>query len=341
MPDKSRELIDFTGKLAVFIRKGIPIPEIIKNVEGDLKSRKLRDAFHQVAQDMEQGKSFSDSLNLSPPLYPTYIIDIIRAGEEQDNLADSLKDAVSFLDEKDQLKKLIKNAFNSILIPIDLGFLIFLFLFLVIFPVHVSMFEDMQLELPLPALIIAIITRFFQNKVMLILPISLFILLNFLFFSDYRFRSKLIYNIFPSGNPIRKYYLYIISRLMSMMMKRGVTCKTAFIQASRCIDLRPFRKIADEIALRLENNEEFAVIIGQIKDIPEHFQWMIREIEAKQGEHKAFEVSAEYYRKDLELYKEKFEKLGANIYMLIVGLIILFSIISLLLPITPCGCRLQ
>lgn len=337
----SPELISFTGKLAFFIRKGIPIPEIIKNTGGDLKNRKLRDAFNRAAGEMKQGKSFSDSLNLSPPLYPTYIIDIIRAGEEQDDLADSLNEAASFLDEKEQLKKLIKNAFNSIFIPADLGFLIFLFLFLVIFPIYVSLFEDMALELPLPVLIIALITKFFQSRVMLIPSFLVFILTNFLFFSDYRFKSKLIYNIFPSGNPIRKYYMYIIAKLMSLMMKRGVTCKTAFIQAARGIDSKPFQKITDKITQRLENNEEFATILGDVKGIPNHFQWMLRETGAKHGEQQTLEAVAEYYREDLELYREKFEKLGANIYMLIVGLIVLFSIVSLISPMAPCGCRLQ
>lgn len=341
MLDKSGELVGFTGKLAFFIKKGVPVPEIIKNTGDDLKNSKLRDAFHKIAINMEQGASFADSLNLFPSLYPSYITDIIRAGEEQGGLADALHDAASFLYEKERLKNLIKNAFNPILIPTDIAFLIFLFLFLVIFPEFVSWYKGAQLDLPLPAQIILTISDYLQNKLILILCITMFILVNILFFSDYRFKSKWIFSLFPSGNPIRKYYMFFLSKLMSLIVKRGVTPTTAFIQAARGIESKPFGKIADEIIAHLENNEEFFNIVGQVKGIPNHFQWMLTEISKSHSEWQTLDAVAEYYGKDLELYNTKRWKLGGNIYMLVVGAIIFLCIVFLLYPMMPCGCKLQ
>lgn len=335
MGNRTGELISFTKKLAHFIRQDIPVPDIIDKTGGDLKDRRLRDAFQNVAGEMKQGKTFPLALEAYPGIYPDYILDVIRAGEERGKLAEALEESAAFMEEKARLKNLIGKAFNLILIPIDVTILIFLYMVLVFFPHFLSLFYGMQLDLAFPTQIMMIITDTFQNRMLLLMLFSILILINILFLSDFRFRSRWIYNLFPSGNPVRKYDMFLLARCMSIMTNMGAESADAYNTAVKAVGKGPFGRVAGEIREALVEQGEFFRVILQVKGIPGQFKWMIRKADFRNGEGQVMGTTAEYYKKDLEQYKTKMEKTGGNLYMVIIGLIILFCVISVMMQFYP------
>ncbi len=136
--------------LAIYLKSGISIVNAIRLAASQYeKERKLSGFFTAVATLLDEGKSFSQALELQsvyeiPPFYRQSI----RISEDGGMLDEVLDELSRFIKELASIKKQAKNALFYPAFIIVVSFLMVIFMVTVVVPQITGMFEQLGQELP-------------------------------------------------------------------------------------------------------------------------------------------------------------------------------------------------
>ena len=329
---KTKELAEYTAKLALFTRRGVPLAEIIRNLRNDLKDPYLKEAFDRVADSASKGNSFWVSLESAPPIYPDYIKAIIQAGEMDDKLAETLEDVAQYLTETKETEKMASNAIRHPLVPIDFLCLFTAFTFFFLTPMLVDLYGGMSLVVPPPTAVMMFFARLFHNQNFLEFYFGFFAILNILLLYKDPLKNRLLTHINLSGNIIKKYKTYLLARLTSLMMKRGLTAEFAFNAISLDPEFEDCKDTIVPMVKELEKGNTIGSIINQFNEFPQSFRWMLEKMKDEGELYRFLQSSAEYYRQDLETTQIRFNQTLSGAYALALVGVIFIAVVSLFLP---------
>ena len=91
--------IMFTRNLAVMIGAGLALNKALETLKEQVESQKLKFIIGQVAENVQSGKPFSESLSHYPEAFSNLFVNMVRIGETAGNLEDVLNNLA------DQMKK--------------------------------------------------------------------------------------------------------------------------------------------------------------------------------------------------------------------------------------------
>ncbi|GAI13563.1 unnamed protein product, partial [marine sediment metagenome] len=142
------EKMMFTKNLQVMIAAGISLPRALGILALQTKSKKFEKALFNVAEEITRGKSFSDSLQKHPDIFPELFISMVKVGEEAGTLEEVLKTLTQQMEREYELKSKIKGAmiYPAVIIcaMIGIGFL----MLVMVVPKLAETFRDLNVELP-------------------------------------------------------------------------------------------------------------------------------------------------------------------------------------------------
>jgi type IV pilus assembly protein PilC len=137
-------------QLSTMISAGLPLLRALHILAEQTENKKLKTILGQVANDVEVGGSFSDSLAKHPIDFPPIMISMIRAGETGGFLEGAL-DALAVNFEKDaKLRSTIKSAMTYPIMVLCLSLVAVIIMLTFIVPIFKTMFEGLGSHLPVP-----------------------------------------------------------------------------------------------------------------------------------------------------------------------------------------------
>ena len=144
------QLVLSTRQLATLVKAGMPLLRALRTVSDQLDPGPLRDTFAAVARDVEAGVKFSEALSHSPKWFPTFYVNMVRAGELGGLLDEILKRLAELLEKQARLRDRVKSAlmYPAFVMVAAVGILIVLMAFVV--PTFMGMFTELGSSLPLP-----------------------------------------------------------------------------------------------------------------------------------------------------------------------------------------------
>lgn len=108
--------ISFARNLSSILSAGLPLSRAISACERQTDNQKLKNIYINLNLDISAGKTFSDALSKYSDIFPPVFISMIKVGEENGNLADSLVQVANLL-EKDFS---IQNKLRTFLLQLKL-----------------------------------------------------------------------------------------------------------------------------------------------------------------------------------------------------------------------------
>jgi type IV pilus assembly protein PilC len=137
-------------QLSTMISSGLALLRALHILADQTENKKLKSILGQVANDVEVGGSFSDSLAKHPRDFPPIMISMIRAGEVGGFLEGAL-DALAINFEKDaKLRATIKSAMTYPIMVLCLSLVAVVIMLTFIVPIFKTMFEGLGSSLPAP-----------------------------------------------------------------------------------------------------------------------------------------------------------------------------------------------
>ncbi len=158
---KLQELATFTQQLANLLSSGMPLTVALNSMT-HLESKGISaDVSRELKQDVMEGRSLSDSMAKQPRIFSDLYINMVRAGESSGALVEVLRRMADHFERFAQVQSkftsaLVYPAFVSVV-----GICIMFFFMTYMLPKFMSIFEGMNVPLPMTTQILVKISHLF------------------------------------------------------------------------------------------------------------------------------------------------------------------------------------
>lgn len=143
-----KELMIIFRQLTTLIEAHVPVVTSLRTISEQTENRYLRVVLHEMEDNIEDGMSFSESLEKHPRVFDIMTINLIRAGEVSGNLQRSIEFVANSIEKNYHLTSKIRGAlfYPAFVLAVagSIGFLVITF----ILPKITILIKDMDVPIP-------------------------------------------------------------------------------------------------------------------------------------------------------------------------------------------------
>lgn len=176
---KPKHVTAFTRQLSILQDAGLPILRSLKILENNAKPGKLKNALMDVCDEIEGGSTLSEAMSKSPKIFSRLYVNMIKAGEAGGALETILQRLADFMERAESLKRKVKGALIYPCVVVAVAAAILTFIMIAIVPTFKQMFEEFELDLPPPTVLLIALSDYIVKYwfLLILLPICFFILI--------------------------------------------------------------------------------------------------------------------------------------------------------------------
>ena len=154
---KPKILTIFTRQLATLIDAGLPLMRCLHTLTKQERNPIMRSTMTDLAESVESGSTFSESLTLHPGIFNKLYVNMVKAGELGGVLEIVLTRLAEFQEKSQRIKGKVVAAMVYPLIVLGIAGLILSFLLIFIVPKFQQIFKDALPGKPLPDITLFVI----------------------------------------------------------------------------------------------------------------------------------------------------------------------------------------
>ncbi len=337
----SKDLAQFSKNLAIYLRSGIPIVNVIKLAKSQYEDDAvLVDFLNSLESSMNEGNSFYAALDSQHIInLPSFYKQSIKVAEESGALSEVLFEMARFVEEQDKVAGQVKQAliYPMVIVIISIGMVAFMLTTVV--PKITSMFDQLKQELPLVTKIVIAAGDFLGEYWLFILISILIFLLIFIYLLKRNKRFRYAFHSFLLklplfGKIIRTFELARFSYITSVLSRSGVTFVHAVKLSSGILDNDVMRREFEEASRDVVEGKKFSSSLAKHgKHVDKSFIQAIALGEETSEVALVMENLADLYFNENRNKINMFLSLMEPMLILFVGATIGFIVIAMLLPI--------
>lgn len=153
----------FAKHLGVMIEAGIPLSRALKTLAAQATNPVFSEIIKDVSDNINKGKSFADSLKSHEDVFGELFVNMVSVGEVSGNMEKVLKVLVDQMKKDYELMGKVKGAMMYPSIVLSAMVLIGIVMMTFVVPKLLSVFEEMNVELPESTKLVMAITDVFEN----------------------------------------------------------------------------------------------------------------------------------------------------------------------------------
>ncbi len=158
-----RDIIDFTKQLVTLMKAGVPILSSLETLAGQAANPAFAETLVTVATDIAAGNDFSAALFKHPKVFSELYCNAVRAGEVGGVLDEVLTRLTGVMQRDWEIRKSVKSALRYPMIVVIGMAVAFLVLVSFVVPKFAKVFEQINMELPLPTKLLLGLASLLQN----------------------------------------------------------------------------------------------------------------------------------------------------------------------------------
>ena len=139
----SKVLMIFTRQLATLIDAGLPLLKGLGVLAKQEKNLTLRAAINSMADGVQGGSTFSESMGQHPKIFNKLYVSMVKAGELGGVLELVLTRLAEFQEKAQKIKNKVKSAMTYPVVVLFIALIILVFLLTMIVPKFTTIFKDM------------------------------------------------------------------------------------------------------------------------------------------------------------------------------------------------------
>ena len=326
-----------TRQLATLLGAGIPLVEALNGLVDQTSNQRLKKVVAQLKDSVNEGNSFTIALSEHPRLFSKIFINMVKAGEASGSLDIVLDQLADFGENQQELRSRISAA---LIYPIALSvvaIVILALLLTIVVPNITKVFEDSQEALPLPTIILINISNFLSNYwwLLCILLVGLFIGIRQLIQQPQGKkvwdRLKLTLPLFGDLNI--KIAASRFGETLSSLLQSGVPLVASLRIVQNMFNNVLVSEVIEDATEELEKGGSLSKTLkGSRWFLPMMVQ-MISVGEQSGTLEKMLKKVAQSYEKEVETKIKALTSMIEPAMILVMGVIMLFIVLSILLPI--------
>lgn len=333
-----QDLITFCFDMEQVSRAGIPILDGLRDLRDGMENPRFRDVLASVIEDIEGGKTLSQSLSQFPQVFGAVFVSLIRAGELAGRLTEVFENLGATLRWQDELISQTRKLLMYPLLVLVVVAAVILFLLIYLVPQVVSLLKTMGLELPIQTRILIALSDFTVSYwwLILVLPVIIAGGVSFAVSTSPRARYFLDYislRLPVLGEILQKIILARFANFFALMYRSGITILEA-MRASE--DIVANRYVADGLARagqQINAGENVSEAFHNLGMFPPLVIRMLRVGETTGALDTALLNVTYFYNRDVRESVDKALKLLEPTLTLVLGIVLALILYSVLTPI--------
>ena len=337
---KLEKFLIFNQQFLTLIRAGLPILGSINMLAKGQKDRHFASQLDDVANRVKTGEALSAAFEAQTGI-PTIYTTTLLAGERSGNLQEVLERYVSF--QRVALtfrKKLVASLFYPILLLCIVTALL-VFMFTVVIPQFAELYEQIGSQLPGMTVALLSFGKWLQHNIVWILLVLVAGGAAGIRFASTE-RGRDFVDGVRIGLPIfgkiwLKYQVGLFARTLSTLLTGGLPLVPSLETAARSISSRRVSKAVIDSITTVREGKSLAEALTATKVMPDLATEMISVGEQTGALPQMLNSVAEFFEEDVATALTAALALIEPIILIIMGVVVLFILISLYLPIFSLG----
>jgi type IV pilus assembly protein PilC len=259
---KTKHICTFTRQLSILQDAGLPILRSLRILENNLKGGKLKNALMDICDEIETGSTLSEAMSKSPKVFSRLYVNMIKAGEAGGALETILQRLAEFLERAESLKRKVKGAmiYPVAVVLVATGILAGIMYFIV--PTFKKMFDEFELKLPAPTVLLMAMSDYVVNYfwLMFLLPVVVWLIGKLI----RKFKhGRMGYDMFiikvpVFGNLVEKNILARTTRTLGTLVTSGVPILEALNITRETSGNAMFERIYTKVSEAIREGETIA-----------------------------------------------------------------------------------
>lgn len=334
---KLDDLVVFSRQMATLVGAGIPLLQALDILSGQVEKEKFRLVLRNMYQEVQGGKSFSDSMEKHEKIFSALFINMVRAGEQSGSLEEILDRVATYLEKSSVLQKKVKSALMYPAAVTVMAFLITFGMLTFIIPKFAEMFEGLNAELPAATQFLINISRYLAANWVIVLGgmgVFFFLLRQLLRTPG----GRLVWDSYKIKMPVfgpllLKVAVSKFSRTLATLIRSGVPILSSLEIVSKTSGNRRLELVIVSLMDSVKKGETISGPLAKSEVFPNMVVRMIA-IGEETGELEAMLTKiADFYEKEVDTAVDGLTSLIEPLIIAFLGVVIGGIVIALFLPI--------
>jgi general secretion pathway protein F len=318
-----------TRQLSTLLSSGVPLMDALSSIAEEHKGY-WQNMLVNIKERIAAGSSLSKALEGYEKTFPEFYVNMVAAGEASGTLDNVLKQLADFLESQANLKSKVSMAMVYPTIMICIGFIVLSFLFTFVIPKIMKIFADTESTLPFITIVLITISNIFQNYWWLFL----ILLLGGLFgLKKLKGKNQFVIDRFIlrlPGNILQSLYYTRFARTLASLLEGGLPILRALELSAKSIGNTVLEKQVRDAENRVA---EGARLSASLEGFPPVLLQLIATGERSGKLVEVLKSAADSYENEFTRKVQKALAFLEPAMILIMGLIVLFIVLAVLLPI--------
>ena len=332
----------FCRQLSTMINAGLSVVDALDIIAEQLPNRRLSEAAKDVSAKVREGMSISSAMQMHPRVFPEFVVNLVKVGEETGGLDVSLLKAAEYYEKIAMIKSKIKSAsfYPTFVVVVATAIVSGILYFLV--PTFAQIYQGLGGELPLPTQMLIAASNALRNSLpTIIASIVIFSLVfRYLYRNNYAFRKamhKLSLRVPKMRDLVVKSTMAKFARTMASLFSSGVALERAFEIAGQTAGNLIIKEAVDQARKAVTEGEPMYRALDKTGFFPKIVVAMVRVGEDTGRLDDMLETIARFYEDEFDKTVEGLIKLIEPMLIVFIGGVVGTILIALYLPIFKMG----
>lgn len=333
---ETKDIAFFCRQFATMLGAGITIIQVLEILFRQTENKKLKKVIGEVYEEVQKGNTFSGAMKKHTKIFPELLVSMVETGEVSGTL-DVIMDRMAVNYEKEsRVRNKVRGAMVYPIVLSIVSVLVVIFLLTFVLPTFAGIFEQSDVELPLPTRIVMGIGNGIQSYWYFIFPgmgIVAYLVFRWansdtgrLELDGFKLKIPVVRDVIVKSASSR------FSRTLSILTASGIPVLQALevvagVTGNRVV-ANGILKARDEVRKGIE----LSVPIRNLGLFPPMIDSMIKIGEESGTLDSVLDKTANFYDDELETAVQKLTSMIEPAIIIIMGTIIGFIILSIALP---------
>jgi len=333
----ARDFCVFCRQMVSILKAGVSIINALQMLAEQTENKKLKRGIAALADEVGKGETLTNAMRKQGNLFPSIFINLIEAGEATGTLEISFERMALQFEKENQLKGLVKKAITY---PIMVGLVavgVIFALMTFVIPTFMSMFADMDVEMPAITMFVIHMSDFFVAYWWLIIIVIVVLVFAIRAYAK-TLSGKIVFGTIKLKIPFikdvqTKSAAAKFARTLSTLLRSGVPMIQALeITANALDDNILFKRAIMNARDQVANGSALSKPIKMSGLFPPMVIHMISIGEETGNLEDMLENVAEYYEEEVATATEQMMTIMEPMIILVLALIVGVIILAILQP---------
>jgi general secretion pathway protein F len=334
----AKDVAVFTRQLSTLLGAGIPLVPSLTVLVNQTKNLLFKKSLAQIREQVNEGKSLTDSMANFPRIFPQLYINMVKAGEASGTINLVLEKLADFSENQQTLNNKIRAALTYPIVMFFIGCIIVFILMTFVMPKITGIFSEMHQALPFITLALIAVSNFLKSFWWLVLLVIIAAIIAIKYLIGNTPGGKRTWDNIKLKSPLfgainRKIAIARFSRTLATLLQSGVPLLTALGIVRNVVNNDLIGEAIEKTSKDVEEGQSLSFPLAQSGIFPPMVIEMIAVGEQTGTLEKMLNRIADSFESEAQSDIMVMTSLLEPIMIIVMALLVVFIVASILLPI--------